>query len=59
MGTERLEKLRWMKVSDVVVVRGEVTNRNTIYAYQVVPWGARPKDDVFDGDDFPMPRGIR
>jgi hypothetical protein len=54
-GAERLEQLKWMKVNEMVVVRGEVTNRNNIYAYQVEPWTAPPQDYVFNPDDFPMP----
>jgi hypothetical protein len=57
-GAERVERLKWMKVHDKVVVRGEVTNRNTIYAHVVGPWSPPPKDE-FDEDEFPMPAGTQ
>jgi hypothetical protein len=59
-GTERVENLRWMKVGEIIVVRGEVTNHNTIYAYRVEPWSPLPRDAAdLDEDDFPMQRTNR
>jgi hypothetical protein len=33
-GAERLEKLDWLKVSQIVLVQGEVTDKGSVYAYQ-------------------------
>jgi hypothetical protein len=56
-GAERVEKLKtWLKSNEVVVIRGELTNRSTIYAHVVEPWNPLPKD-AFDEDNFPMPGG--
>jgi hypothetical protein len=36
-GAERLEKLDWLKVSQIVLVQGEVTDKGSVYAYQTQP----------------------
>jgi hypothetical protein len=54
-GAERVAQLQWMQLHSMVIVAGEVTNRNTIYARQVQPWTPAPKEDqaAWDEDDFP------
>jgi hypothetical protein len=34
-GAERIEKLRWLKAGEVVLAKGEVTDKGGIYAHQV------------------------
>jgi hypothetical protein len=34
-GAERVEKLSWLKVGEVVLVHGEVTDRGSVYAHQL------------------------
>jgi hypothetical protein len=34
-GAERVEKLGWLKVGEVVLVHGEVTDKGAIYAHQL------------------------
>jgi hypothetical protein len=36
-GAERLEKLDWLKVSQIVLVQGEVPDKGSVYAYQTQP----------------------
>jgi hypothetical protein len=34
-GQQRIEQLRWLKMGEVVLVQGEVTDKNSIYAHQL------------------------
>jgi hypothetical protein len=34
-GAERLEKLRWLKMGETVLVHGEVTDKGAVYAMQI------------------------
>jgi hypothetical protein len=34
-GAERVEHLRWLKVGEVVVVHGQVTDKGAVYAHQL------------------------
>jgi hypothetical protein len=48
---ERLEKLRWLKAGEVVLVKGELAGSGNVYAYQVEqlsPSGCQSEDvDAF------------
>jgi hypothetical protein len=37
-GSERIDKIKSLKVGELVIVRGEATNRGNIYAFDVQPW---------------------
>ena len=47
-GQERLQKLGWLKVGKVVLVKGEVTDQGRVYVHQVAQLSVsgRPSDDV-------------
>jgi hypothetical protein len=48
-GQERIEKLSWLKAGEMVLVSGEVTDKASVYAYQV-EWLSKPERDA-GGDD--------
>jgi hypothetical protein len=45
---ERIDKLRWLKAGEVVLVKGEVTDRGSVYVHQVEQLSAsgRASEDV-------------
>jgi hypothetical protein len=47
-GEARLEKLGWLKVGEVVLAHGEVTDKGGIYAHQLeqLSTAGRPSEDV-------------
>ena len=47
-GAERIEKLRWLKVGEVVLARGELTDKGSIYAHQIeqLSTPAKTSEDV-------------
>jgi hypothetical protein len=50
-GAERVEKLRWLKPGEWVLVHGEVTDKSAIYAYQV-EWLSRPPREPGEEDAY-------
>jgi hypothetical protein len=47
-GAERTEKLRWLKVGEVVLVKGELTDNGRVYAHQLeqLSRSGRASEDV-------------
>jgi hypothetical protein len=47
-GAERIEKLRWLKVGEVVLARGELTDKGSLYAHQIeqLSTPAKTSEDV-------------
>jgi hypothetical protein len=49
-GQERIEKLAWLKVGEMVLAKGELTDRGGVYAHQLEqlskPAGAFGRDQV-------------
>jgi hypothetical protein len=50
--TERLEKASWLKVGEVVLVHGEVTDRGAVYAHQVVQLSKPERESGRDDDAY-------
>jgi len=51
MGTERLEKLGWLQVGEVVLVSGEVTDKGSVYAHRLEPF-SKPARQTGEGDQY-------
>jgi hypothetical protein len=50
-GAERMEKASWLKVGEVVLVHGEVTDKGAIYAHQLEHLSKPPRQPG-EGDQF-------
>jgi hypothetical protein len=51
-GAERTEKVKsWLKPGEVVLVHGEVTDRNAIYGHQI-KWLSKPERQPGEDDEF-------
>jgi hypothetical protein len=50
-GAERIEKLDWLKVGEVVLVHGEVTDKGAVYAHQLEQL-SKPTRQPGTGDQF-------
>ena len=50
-GAERVEKLSWVKVGEVVLAQGEVTDRGAVYAHHL-EWLSKPPRHPGEGDQF-------
>jgi hypothetical protein len=50
-GSERVQKLGWLKPDELVLAHGEVTDRGAVYAYQV-EWLSRPAREPGEDDEY-------
>jgi hypothetical protein len=50
-GAERIDRAGWLKVGEVVLVHGEVTDKGAIYAYQLDHL-SKPPRQAGEGDQF-------
>ena len=50
-GQERVENLRWLKAGEVVLVKGEVTDKGSVYAHQIEQF-SKAGHDAEDLDGF-------
>jgi hypothetical protein len=50
-GAERLEKLRWLKAGEVVLISGEVTDRGSVYAHRIEQL-SKPAREPGEDDEF-------
>jgi hypothetical protein len=57
-GPERIDKASWLKVGEVVLVHGEVTDKGAVYAHQLEQL-SKPARQPGEGDQFlaGMPTG--
>jgi hypothetical protein len=50
-GTARIEQASWLRAGEVVLVHGEVTDKNAIYAHRL-EWLSRPARVPDEDDQF-------
>jgi hypothetical protein len=50
-GAERIEKASWLKVGEVVLIHGEVTDKGAVYAHQLEQL-SKPICQPGEGDQF-------
>lgn len=50
-GQERVDKLSWLKVGEIILARGEVADKGAVYAHQLEQL-SRPARDAATDDAF-------
>jgi hypothetical protein len=51
-GTERVDKLRWLKAGEIVLVAGEVTDKNAVYAHRIEQLSKPEREPGSDDDAY-------
>lgn len=50
-GAERVDKLRWLKAGEIVLVAGEVTDKGAVYAHRIEQLSKPEREPGSDDDD--------